>query len=195
MITSRHTFAFLTALVILLPTLSLAASSSTATSTAVSTTSVAVPTATATAPASTSEGTLSVAAQSRIKKLAANMSNNQDAAVRRLDNVATRLDSRLKILEIGGADVTAARMHLADAKLSLAKATSSLDTIDKAVANFIGSATPRESWSSLKLTYTDINTNIRAAYSALVAAIDSASNAPAKTPTTGSTTATTTPTL
>ena len=77
-------------------------------------------------------------------------------------------------LKAAGKDVSAAEKHLADTKSNLDVAKSSLYTIDKAVATFIGSSNPKESWVNLKTTYTNINTNIRAAYEALKAALAAA---------------------
>lgn len=197
MITTRYTLQLLIALCITLPTISLAAgSTSTTTTKVVSTSTPSVSTTTTIAPPTPKsvETTLSPAAQDRLKKLTALMSKKDDAIVRRLGNVIGRLETRLTTLQGSGADVTSARTHLNEAKAALAKAEGSLNTIDKAVANFIGSATPRESWSSLKLTYTDINKNIHTAYDAIVVTLNDTMNASMVTPpTTSTTTASTSP--
>ena len=196
MITIRHTLQGIIALSMVLPTISLAASSTTATSTKMAASSTVATTSTPAPAPKAAESALPAAAQARIKDLAANISNKQDAMVRRLINVTTRLESRLTIMETNGSNVIAARNNLNEAKASLTKAQESLNTIDKAVTNFIGSATPRESWSSLKLTYADINKNIRVAYDALVAAVATATMSTLTTTAiTGTTTATTSPAL
>ena len=148
----------------------------------------------ATTPTTPGNITLSPVAQTRIKNLAANLSNREDAAVRRLENVSNRLDSRLKIFEGNGMDMSNARGHLETANAKLATAKQNLAGIDAAVAAFIGSATPREHWTTLKGTYTDTATMIRGAYDELVLALSATDkpSAPAPTANTTSTTNTTT---
>jgi len=138
---------------------------------------------------------LSATAQTRITNLAANISNREDATVRRIQNVTTRLESRLATMKAAGKDVLTAESKVTDAKTNLGLAKSSLNTIDKAVATFVGSSNPKESWNNLKSIYITINTNIKAAYEALkdaVTAAETAGDAVAATPTTATTTASTT---
>ncbi len=174
------------------PALVLAASTTSTSTTLVATTT----TVTSEAPHEPSAGTvtLSPTAQTRITNLTANLSNREDATVRRLQNVSDRLASRLAILKATGKDVTVATAHLADTKSNLDIAKTNLNTIDKAVATFVGSSNPRESWGNLKTTYTNINVNIRAAHDALKEAVAAAETANATTApaVTASTTATTT---
>ena len=138
--------------------------------------------------------TLSPVAQTRIRNLAANLSNREDAAVRRLENVSARLDSRLKIFEGNGMDMSSARTHLTEATAALATAKQNLDGIDAAVNTFVGSSNPREYWTTLKGTYSDTATTIQAAYDALVLALAQAENPGMQTPTEAATTTSTTST-
>lgn len=205
MFTYRSTSLYLLlAAFIILPLISQAAGSTTsATTTASSTTPLASSTITVTATTTSTlprrtEGiiALSPLAQTRIKNLTANLSNREDAAVRRLENVSARLESRISLLSTSGKNVDAARQHLLDANTSLAQAKLALATIDKSVETFIGSATPRESWASLKLTYTTINTNLQVSLTALRATLAALETAPPiSTSTSASTSSSTAPAL
>jgi len=112
--------------------------------------------------------TLPALAQTRIANLTANISNRLDAAVRRLQNIAGRLESRTAKMEAEGFDTSTARATLAEGKAALAEAEIALTRIDSDVASFIGSETPRERWQILKETYGAITTNIRTAHQKLV---------------------------
>lgn len=178
MFMSRFALSLSLALALVVPVFVFAAGSTTTTIT--STTTTVYSSATTTKPNAVPPPTipavssLSPLAQNRITNLAANLSNREDATVRRLTNVSTRLDSRIAILEAAGQDMSKAKSHLKDARSKLDLAKVSLATIDKSVAIFVGASNPRESWVNLKLTYTTINTNIRIAYEAMKAALAAA---------------------
>jgi hypothetical protein len=108
--------------------------------------------------------TLSPVAQTRITNLTANISNRLDAHLRRLDNVTSRLDSRIGKLNAEGKDTALAASSLNSAKADLDTARNMLATIDSEVATFVGSETPYERWRSLKATYSNIYTNLTSAH-------------------------------
>ncbi len=139
----------------------------------------------------TAEPTLRKVAQTRLLNLAANMSNRMEGVVKRLQNVADRLASRLTKMEAQGNDVTSARAELALAQQKINEANQNLTTIDTEVNAFIGSATPRENWQNLKTTYLHTRTAIIAAHQSILATINLAQNAALpsiKSPTTASST-------
>lgn len=201
MITIRHflfTVSFGSLALLLLPLLSLAeATTSTTTSITTSTSSTSTIAATTTEEAPPkpegTPGALSTVAQDRISKLAANMSNKMDAAVKRLQNVHDRLDSRLTLLTNDGLDTTSARQSLNETQKQLDSARSALANIDNNVAAFLHSSNPQENWLEVKREYTDIAATIVTAHGAIITTIENASQA-TPVPTTA-TTSTSTPTL
>lgn len=139
---------------------------------------------------------LSTVAQTRIRNLTANLSNRQDAAVRRLTNVTDRLESRIALMKTAGLDVQIAETSLTEVRANLERAQRNLAGINRAVDTFIGSSNPQENWLGLKRTYTDTSTALRTAHGLIVATIEAlevAEAIPLEAPeTTG---ATTTPAL
>ncbi len=154
------------------------------------------PTITPTKRTFTTEPTLSRVAQTRLLNLAANMSNRMEGAVKRLQNVTDRLNSRLNKMEEQGKNVSVARTELAQAQLKLNVATQNIASIDTEVNAFVGSATPRENWQNLKNTYINTRIAIIAAHQNILATINLAQNATASpfnlSTSTSSTTATST---
>lgn len=130
-------------------------------------------------------------AQTRLTNLSANMSNRMDSAVARLQNVISRLNSRLDKMSDAGLNINDARTELNLAQNKLDEAKVNLANIDTEVAAFIGSATPRETWVNLKNTYSATKTLIVASHQSILATLNLARNATA-TPT-ETETATTTP--
>lgn len=156
----------------LMPVVGLAESDAPATTTASGTTP-AVTTPTPPPPARPTSGPrgLSVAAQTRLTNLAANVSNRLDAYVRRITNVTDRLDSRANKMAESGLAVDAARAKIAEARTELEKARASLTNIDAAVNNFVRSENPRTYWQSVKTTYLAATDAIKAAHRATVEAL------------------------
>jgi hypothetical protein len=113
------------------------------------------------------------AAQTRLTNLAANISNRMDAAAGRLQNVIDRLTSRIAKLNDQGVDTASASASLSTAQQELDRAKVILRGIDGEVASFIGSENPRESWQSLKTTYTSARDALRASHQALLASVAS----------------------
>ena len=203
MFMSRFSVFAVLAVSLIVPASVLAASATTSTSSVATSHASTTPAATTTPNTPTTTPTkseavaLNTTAQTRIINLTANLSNREDATVRRLQNVSNRLVARLALIKAAGKDVHSAESHLADTASKLALAKSSLTTIDKAVTAFVGSSNPQESWVNLKTTYTTINATIRAAYEALKAAVTAAEAASVSTQSsavTATTTATSTTT-
>lgn len=112
-------------------------------------------------------GVLQDRAQTRIINLAANTSNRHEAAIRRLENVANRLDSRITKLQAQGLDTSAGVAALAVARTELSRARTLLATIDADVVTFVSSENPQTNWGRVKNIYTDSRDAIKAAHSAL----------------------------
>lgn len=123
------------------------------------------------------EPTLQKIAQTRLTNLAANMSNRMDSAVKRLQNVTDRLNSRLIKMESEGKNISAAKTELENATRALAEAKDNLATIDMEVNAFIGSATPRENWQNVKNTYAVTRASIISAHTSILKTIELAKSA------------------
>lgn len=123
-----------------------------------------------TAPIPTAKTGLSAIAQQRITNLAANMSNRMESVARRMEQVSIRIDSRIKKLAYEGTDTSDAAASLLTAQTALKDFRTSFADIDTQVGNFVRSAQPRESWSSLRTTYIQAKENLVEAHIALKAA-------------------------
>lgn len=110
-------------------------------------------------------------AQERITNLAANISNRMEAAIGRLEQITSRIESRIEILNNAGIDTTEAELHVADAKEALYAAAAVLSDIDVQVAAFIGSESPRTEWQAVRATYQSAKEYIRTAHASLRAAV------------------------
>lgn len=106
-------------------------------------------------------------AQERLLNLAANMSNRMEAAIRRIDNVITRLESRIEKLKDTGVNTNEAEDHLATAKRYLTSASATLATIDTDVTQFITSNDPRAAWMRVKSIYESTRNDLRSAHQTL----------------------------
>lgn len=167
MFTSRSLFLITRcalATAVLLPIVSLAQATTSATT---STTTAVVPVVETTPLPTAAPAALSPLAQTRILNLAANMSNRMDSAVKRLQNVHDRLDSRLTKVALTGADVTNARTVLEEAQKHLDTARSNLLGIDTTVEGFLSSSNPQENWLEAKQFYNVTADEIIAAHTAI----------------------------
>lgn len=111
------------------------------------------------------------ATQTRLTNLAANLSNQMDATVARIQNVIDRLYTRIDKLKADGVDTSASETSLAVAQQEIDKASSMLSSIDSDVATFIGSENPKAGWQSLKQTYSAARDAIKGSHQALVTSI------------------------
>lgn len=115
---------------------------------------------------------LQIQGQKRITNLAANMSNRMEAAVSRMQNVVTRLKSRLAILESENVDTAAARAELTATETKITLASNILKTIDAAVAAFVASENPKEAWLPVRNTFGTTRDAILAAHTGLQTTLD-----------------------
>lgn len=107
----------------------------------------------------------------RVRNLAANISNRMDAAIMRLEQITTRLETRITLLKETGADTTAAEASLETAKDALARAVSSIADIDARVAAVVGSESPREAWTVTRATFAEVKTDLQVAQASLRASV------------------------
>jgi hypothetical protein len=115
----------------------------------------------------TDRTTLVARAQDRVTNLAANMSNRMEAVIERLQNIATRLESRMTKMSDSGVDTTASAAALASAQLSLDAAVTEISDIDASVYAAVSSADARTGWTTLKAKFTSIKDFIKTAHSEL----------------------------
>jgi intracellular sulfur oxidation DsrE/DsrF family protein len=115
----------------------------------------------------TDRTTLVARAQDRVTNLAANMSNRMEAVIERLQNIATRLESRMTKMSDSGVDTTAGAAALASAQLSLDAAVTEISDIDASVYAAVSSADARTGWTTLKAKFTSIKDFIKTAHSEL----------------------------
>ena len=125
-------------------------------------------------------GTLTNIRQTRIINLAANISNRIDASIRRLTNIADRLESRMRKLDARGIDTTDAATHVAQARQTLARLTERMSSIDQAVYDSVTSQTPRDTWQQVKPIFQNAATDLPSAHAALRAAVAALQAAPAR---------------
>lgn len=109
--------------------------------------------------------------QERITNLAANISNRMEAAIVRLENIVTRLESRIAKLDEADVDVTAAAEALVEAQTSLDLARVTLAGIDAQVSVAVGSENPREDWQAVKAVFTETRDHIKSAHEQLRAVV------------------------
>lgn len=172
-------------------------SSAQSTSTAPTTTPSEPAADTATSEPTTTEATDTDAAltertQTRIRNLAANVSNRMDAAIARLEQISQRTASRIDILSDRGIDTTQARELLADAQSDLAVARSTIAPIDENVATFVGSRQPITEWHRIRQQFTDTRSSIVGAHETLQTVVETLRQAIAGAPATNATSTTST---
>lgn len=111
-------------------------------------------------PTTEQQAPLSDQAQNRIRNLAANISNRMEAAIKRLENIAIRLDSRIVKLEAQNFDTTSARPYVEEAKAELTQAKLLIIDIDKVIGDVTGSETPRSAWNDGRKIYSDVRVHL-----------------------------------
>ena len=117
------------------------------------------------------QAALQARTQERVTNLAAKMSNRMEAVIQRLQNITTRLESRIDKLRDSGIDTTSSQAALASAQLSLDAAVLEISDIDTSVYNAVSSADARAGWTNLKAEFTTIGNSIRTAHSELQSSI------------------------
>lgn len=126
--------------------------------------------------------------QARVTNLAANISTRMDNAVKRLENIAERLEIRRQLLAETGLDTTITKTELAVANEALARARTELSTIDADVIRAFSANDPITSWGTVRSTYLSIRSDIFNAYEALSRATTGLQNPTTVTPPATSTT-------
>ena len=119
----------------------------------------------------------------RITNLAALMSNRIEAALVRMLNISTRLDSRIDKMAAEGLEVTKAESSLASANLSLEAVRESISTIDSQVAAVVGAEDVRVAWQNLKTIFTDSRDQLKTAQMELRNTVSALKSAPAQSDT------------
>ncbi len=115
--------------------------------------------------------------RTRIRNLAANMSNRTEAAIDRLDRIADRLERRADKLDRAGAATRPGRTAIAAARTHLATASHAIATIDEDVHRVIYARDPSAAWREVDLIYTTAHDAIRHAHGALRISVSELSHA------------------
>lgn len=105
--------------------------------------------------------------QERIINLSANLSNRLEAAIDRLFAIVGRLESRLTKIETSGKDVSQAKASLRRAAEQLGSARAAMNTIDTQVVEATTANDAAARWQTVRTTYTNTATLIRAARESL----------------------------
>lgn len=132
------------------------ASSSQATSTAATSSpaTTAIPEQTQPAPAGRStRGSLTAAQQQRVINLAANISNQLETTIRRLQTITQRMQIRSDRIATAGGDVTTANAAIRATDDHISEARRALTTIDQDVYTVATSPNPADTWAPVKATY------------------------------------------
>lgn len=110
-------------------------------------------------------------AAERVRNLAANISNRMDAAIVRLAQITTRLETRIELLNEAGVDTAVAEANLETATDALARAASNMADIDSKVAAVVGSESPREAWVVTRTTFAEVKTDLQVVQASLRASV------------------------
>ncbi|GEM_PF-2635183 len=113
----------------------------------------------------TNKPQLSERLQERIINLASNVVNRTDAAIKRLDNIAGRIDSRMDKLEAEGVDTTLPLERFNQGMMSLQSAKDIQSTLISA-SSAISSDNPGQSFATLIETYRKIRQDLNVAHQA-----------------------------
>jgi chromosome segregation ATPase len=112
-------------------------------------------------PTVVTSNTLTPAQQKRVTNLSANISNTLDATIVRLTNIVLRMQSRMRIIEQEGKDISNQRTQLEAAKKELERLRATLRTIDTDVAKVTSSEKPQQEWLRVRKTFVDASTNLQ----------------------------------
>jgi len=113
----------------------------------------------------------------RITNLAANISNRMDAAAARMQNIITRLESRIDKLQSAGLNTTEATVALASAQTSIDAAVIALTRIDVTVQTAVTAEDPRAAWEEVKVAYGSIRAQLRTANTEMRASVQALKDA------------------
>jgi hypothetical protein len=113
------------------------------------------------------QAALSAERQQRVLNLSANLSNRLEAAIARLYSITERFEARISKLKAAGVDTAAAEVELRAAAEHLAKAKTTLSTIDAQVQEATTSTEPQNRWLTVREIYTTAGASIRASHQSL----------------------------
>ena len=113
----------------------------------------------------------------RVTNLAANISNRMDAAAARMQNIITRLESRIDKLQSAGLNTTEATVALASAQTSIDAAVIALTRIDVTVQTAVTAEDPRAAWEEVKVAYGSIRAQLRTAITEMRASVQALKDA------------------
>ncbi len=116
-------------------------------------------------PAQANKPQLSERLQERIINLASNVVNRNDAAIKRLDNIAGRIESRMQKLGAEGIDTSLPLERFNQGKVSLQNAKDKTATLTSA-ASALASDNPRGAFTSLVEQFRKIRQDLNAAHQA-----------------------------
>lgn len=122
-------------------------------------------------PGNQNKGSLSKGQQDRIINLAANVSNRMEASIKRLSNIAERLESRINKMKAEGKNIGEAEASLQQARLRISEAQLKIGGIDSDTYAFVTSEKPKETWLGLKETYKETREFISQAHKDLVTTV------------------------
>lgn len=129
----------------------------------------------------TKRAELQARAQERITNLAANVSNRQEAVIARMQNIIDRINTRIDKLQALGFDTTEAETALLSAQSSVDAAYAELVTIDKQIAEVVGSEDVRTAWVKTKAVYKLVHEHLKSTRNSLrtaLAALKTAAQTP-----------------
>ena len=98
--------------------------------------------------------------QDRLVNLSSNIIARLTAATNRMDNIISRLDTRIAKLDADGVDTTLAKTKLEEAKKHQQSATDLLQSLDS-VQSAVSGDTPRESFQAIRSQFITIRDDIK----------------------------------
>lgn len=102
--------------------------------------------------------------QNRFINLVRNAAGRMEAAIARLENIATRIETRIDALDAEGANVTLAKTPLDEAQEKLAEARTRLADAKEDAENGLISETPRERFTLAREEFRAVRDLIREAF-------------------------------
>ncbi|MBP9836525.1 MAG: hypothetical protein ABL927_08295 [Bdellovibrionales bacterium] len=120
--------------------------------------------------------TLDIAKQSRITNLCANISNRLEAAIYRQDNIAQRLQTRMKKMKAQSLDTNLGEEKLEIAMATINQAKDAIKNIDTTVYQTVTAIDPKIKWLSLRATYLETDRLVKQAHEELRVVISTLKN-------------------
>lgn len=118
-------------------------------------------------PSDSGHAELSVQVQNRVINLSRNIQNRQNAAVQRLEQILSRMDSRIQKLNAQGTDTTQAEEIFMRATDKLREAKDLLATTDQNVIAAVSSDNPVKAFVDVKMQFQMVTYALQDAYTHL----------------------------